>query len=292
MPDVVRRPCWAIPSSRHVSPVVSHRIRVIMSGRQTSGLTLVLLGTLALPGFGQGWIEPVRPIPGGGIEKVRSAVQVTVTGRVAQVSVEEWFRNAGAIVNEGSYLYPLPGEAAFSNFSLWQGDQELRGETMDATRARAIYEEIVRRRKDPALIELADHGLIRARVFPINPGETRKITLRYTQLLDRVGDAWRVRYATGTATGGSRGSTARSFRLVVDSAGRFGEPYSPTHRLSTRRDGGGGGDRLEVTLPDSSWSGDLEVLLPLARGLVGMSLLTDRKSTRLNSSHQLISYAV
>lgn len=241
-----------------------------MSGRQTSGLTLVLLGTLALPGFGQGWIEPVRPIPGGGIEKVRSAVQVTVTGRVAQVSVEEWFRNAGAIVNEGSYLYPLPGEAAFSNFSLWQGDQELRGETMDATRARAIYEEIVRRRKDPALIELADHGLIRARVFPINPGETRKITLRYTQLLDRTGDAWRLRYATGAGAGPGQAATARSFRLVIDSAGRFGEPYSPTHRLTTRREG----DRLEVTLADSGWSGDLEVLLPLSRGLVGLSFLT------------------
>jgi Ca-activated chloride channel family protein len=59
---------------------------------------------------------------------------------------------------------------------------------MDANQARAIYEEIVRRKRDPALIELAGHGLIRARVFPINPGETRKITLRYTQILDRQGE--------------------------------------------------------------------------------------------------------
>ena len=84
------------------------------------------------------------------------------------------------------YVYPLPGEAVFSNYSLWLGEQELRGEMMDANQARGIYEAIVRQKRDPALIELVGHGMIRARVFPFNAGETRKITLRYTQVLDRV----------------------------------------------------------------------------------------------------------
>src|SRR5438309_11858458 len=96
----------------------------------------------------QGWIEPIRPVllpapmaPRSGIEKVRSAVQVAVVGRVARVTVEEWFRNAGALLDEGNYLYPLPGEAVFSDFSLWQGDRELKGEPMDAVQARARSEE-------------------------------------------------------------------------------------------------------------------------------------------------------
>src|SRR5438094_1976399 len=140
---------------------------------------------------------------------------------------------------------------------------------MDAAQARAIYEEIVRRKRDPALIELAGHGLLRARVFPIGPGETRKITLRYTQMLDRVGDAWRFRYTAGTGAGAA---TSSSFRMQVDSGARFGEPYSPTHRLSaSRRD-----DRIELTLADSSTRGDLELFLPLARILVGMSLVASQ----------------
>src|SRR5438034_187878 len=219
----------------------------------------------------QGWIEPIRPLPRGAIEKVRSAVQVAVTGRVARVTVEEWFRNGGMLLDEASYLYPLPGEAVFSDFSLWQGDRELKGEPMDAAQARAIYEDIVRRKRDPALIELAGHGLLRARVFPIAPGETRKITLRYTQLLDRVGDAWRFRYAAG-AGGGAAVAQSHGFRLQVDSAARFGDPYSPTHRLTLNRSG----DRLELTLPDTAAGGDLEVFLPLARGLLGMSLVGDQ----------------
>jgi Ca-activated chloride channel family protein len=228
-------------------------------------VVLVVLVALVAPAArAQGWIETPRPLPHGSIEKVRSAVQVAVSGRVARVTVEEWFRNTGPVLDEGSYLYPLPGEAVFSDFSLWQGDRELKGEPMDATQARAIYEEIVRRKRDPALIELAGHGLVRARVFPINPGETRRIALRYTQILDRVGDAWRFRYAAGTA------AAARSFRLTVDSAARLGEPYSPTHRLTVSH----AGDRLELTLADTAPAGDLELLLPLARGLVGMSLVT------------------
>ena len=224
----------------------------------------------------QGWIEPIRPVPlpaptapRSGIEKVRSAVQVAVVGRVARVTVEEWFRNAGALLDEGNYLYPLPGEAVFSDFSLWQGDRELKGEPMDAAQARAIYEEIVRRKRDPALIELAGHGLLRARVFPIGPGETRKITLRYTQMLDRVGDAWRFRYTAGTGAGAAASS---SFRMQVDSAARFGDPYSPTHRLSTNRSD----NRIELTLADATPRGDLELFLPLARNLVGMSLITSQ----------------
>ncbi len=219
----------------------------------------------------QGWIEPVRLIPRGAVEKVRSAVQVTVTGRLARVSVEEWFRNNGPLVDEASYLFPLPGEAVFSDFSLWQGDRELKGEPMDAAQARAVYEAIVRRKRDPALIELAGHGLLRARVFPLAPGETRKITLRYTQILDRAGDAWRFRYAAGA------GAVPRSFRVQIDSAARFGDPYSPTHRLKIDR----AGDRLELALADTTGGagrtdGDLELFLPLARDLVGVSVVTDQ----------------
>jgi Ca-activated chloride channel family protein len=217
---------------------------------------------------GQGWIEPVRPVPGWGVEKLRSAVSVAVKDRVAEVTVEEWFQNRGPMLGEGVYHYPLPGEAAFSSFSLWQGDNELRGETMDATEARSIYEDIVRRKRDPALIELAGHGLIRARIFPINPGETRKITLRYTQILDREGDAWRFRYVAGSGPGAA-GAT-RSFRLSADSGNRFGDPYSPTHQIRTSRSGG----RLEVTLDDSATAGDLDLFLPLRQGLVGVSLVT------------------
>src|SRR5688500_15123372 len=163
---------------------------------------LLAVCIVLLPGtaMAQGWIEPFpRPLPQARVERLRTSVTVRVTDRVARVQVEEMFRNTGSGLAEGDYIYPLAGEAVFSDFSLMQGEEELTGETMDAARARAIYEDIVRRQKDPALIELAGHGLVRARVFPIAAGETRNITLRYTQVLGRAGDSYRFRHLAGAA---------------------------------------------------------------------------------------------
>ncbi len=224
---------------------------------------------LALPAHAQGWIEIERPVnpgvPVGEVQRTASQVRIAVDGRVARVEVEERFLNSGSRLAEGSYLYPMPGEAVFTNFSLWMGDQEVRGETMNAEQARAIYEEIVRRKKDPALLTFAGHGLVRAQVFPIQPGETRKVVLRFTQLLSRSGDAVRLRYSLG-----NRGSSAEnSFLVTVPNAASYGTPYSPTHSIRTRRSG----DRFEISLPAGA-SGEVELFLPLRKGLVGTTLVT------------------
>lgn len=230
-----------------------------------------LQGALALaltasPATAQGWIEIERPrtvrVPTS-VVRTSSEVRTLIDGRIARVEVEERFQNQGGGIAEGTYLYPLPGEAVFQNFSLWMGEQEMKGEMMTADQARGIYEEIVRRQKDPALLTLAGHGLVRAQVFPIQPGETRKVVLRYTQVLDRAGDAIRVRYTLGL-----RGGQAGTWRLSAPEESSFGTPYSPTHTLDVRRERG----RLEVTV-DTRSGGDIELLLPVRRGLVGTSVL-------------------
>ena len=235
---------------------------MLRTGKLALALTL-----LAGPAQAQGWIEIERPrVPGDSptIIRTESQVRTTIDGRIARVEVAEQFRNQGGSIAEGSYLYPLPGEAVFQNFSLWMGNQELRGEMMNADQARNIYEEIVRRQKDPALLTLAGHGLVRARVFPIQAGETRKIALRYTQLLERAGDALRLRYAVG-----ERGRSNLSFLVTVPNAGDFGQPYSPTHHITIDRHG----DQLEITV-DADGGGDIELFLPLRQGIVGTSAVT------------------
>lgn len=240
-----------------------------------------LLALLPSAAAAQGWIEPLpRRIPSPQtprVERLRTSVTIRVTGQVARVQVDEWFRNSGTGLAEGDYIYPLAGEAVFSDFSLMQGEEELKGETMDAGRARAIYEEIVRRHRDPALIELAGHGLIRARIFPIAAGETRSVTLRYTQVLARNGDAYRFRHLAGTSrrpAGRPAPDTSTppiTFTLIAEKGHSFGEPFSPTHRLRVSHDGG----RL-VVRADERIDGSVDVFLPLARQTVGIALATHR----------------
>jgi Ca-activated chloride channel family protein len=241
----------------------------------------------ASDGSAQGWIEPGVDRGGFAVDRTRSEVVVRVEGRVAQIEVSEWFVNRGRRLAEGEYLYPLPGEAVFQGFSLFQGDAELRGEIMDAERARHIYEEIVRKRADPALIELAGHGLLRARIFPIQPGEERRVTLRYTQVLERAGNALQLVYA-----GAVRGHAADphgpprdrepqlhvrpesirgSFEVRVADASQFLEPFSPTHEIDVDRDR----ERMTVTVEDGV-VGRLSLFLPLAGEAVGLSVATHR----------------
>ena len=233
------------------------------------GVALVLLGVVPDATQGQGWIEPLRPMPSA-VTKVRTSVHVTIRERVAHVEVEEYFRNDGGPFGEADYLFPLPPGATFGSYSLWQGDAELRGEMMDAAEARRIYEEIVRSKRDPALIELAGHGLVRARVFPIGAGETRKILLRYTQVLPRAGDALEFRYGAGTRQAGATDSPL-TLAVIVEAGAEFGEPFSPTHELRVRREHA----VLRVTTRERP-AGDFVLFLPFADRAVGVSVATHR----------------
>lgn len=264
-----------------------------MSARQKKPLPMnsqVLFALWAfltlLPGAlsGQGWVEPGRGGPGSWVERVESRIQVEIRGNVATVVVDEWFLAHGRGLGEADYLYPLPTGAAFQGFSLYQGGQELRGEIMDAERAREIYQEIVRKRRDPALIELAGQGLLRARIFPLAPGEKRKVTLRYTQLLPRAGDALLFRYHAGAShamacTGEEAvpvrrcpsGRPPMDLEVSVPEGSRFLEPFSPTHPLQVRRQAGA----LRVDARDLA-SGAFSLFLPMARAGLGISLATHK----------------
>jgi len=247
--------------------------------RRLIALLALLAAPAALPA--QGWIQPpIARIGPPQIVRVSSTVHTRLEGRIARVEVEEQFRNVGGGLAEGSYLYPMPAGAVFTDFSLWMGETQVRGEMMSADQARGIYEEIVRRVRDPALLTLEGHGMIRARVFPIPPGETRKVVLRYTQVLDRAGDALRLRYTIGARPlAGGRGyldqpapvpTDAFRYTVTVPDADAYGTPWSPTHEVTSRRSAGD----LEITLnPDAS--GDVEIFIPLRRGLVGTSVVTN-----------------
>ncbi|UCF18566.1 MAG: VWA domain-containing protein [Gemmatimonadota bacterium] len=250
------------------------------------GLAALLIAAAAQPGRAQGWIEPDthRWLPNFGVERLRSDVAITVDGerRIASIDVEEVFRNGSQVMLEGDYLYPIPSQAVFTNFSLFMGEQELRGEMLPAEKARRIYEEIVRRKKDPALIELVGHGILRARVFPVDPGDTRRVILRYTQMLGKDGSLLRLRYPriVGTPPGSEasevsgvdprrRSQHPFTLRIRVRNAELFAKPYSPTHSIEVReRDG-----QLEITHSGNGAARDFELFLPLRESLVGASLV-------------------
>jgi Ca-activated chloride channel family protein len=218
-----------------------------------AGLCSLALVTLASSVRAQGWIVP-RPclmpvraaddraiaVPvrecGSRIERTQSDVRVELTDRVLKYEVDERFINRGGVVGEADYLFPLPANAAFQDLKLSINGELVSGETMDAGRARDIYETIVRARRDPALVEWVGHGLVRARIFPINPGEEKRVVIRFQSVAAREGGALRVDYMRGNnptaRPAGTNDSPRVTFALRYHPSNQLGTPYSPTHELS------------------------------------------------------------
>jgi Ca-activated chloride channel homolog len=228
---------------------------------------------LAFPAalLAQGWIIPRPPIHPPvcfdrciapvALERTSSNVRATLADHVLRYEVEETFRNRGGTVQEADYMYPLPAGAAFQELQLSINGQLVSGEIMDAGRARSTYEEIVRRQRDPALVEWMGYGLLRARIFPINPGEEKRVVLRFQVIAPREGDAIRVDYQRGSgrtlvAGSGTHDTRESSFTLRYPKTGRC-NAYSPTQDLQSRSsfgsqcvvDVGGEGAAVTILIP-------------------------------------------
>lgn len=236
--------------------------------------------------WGQGWVvqrtcvmpapmpieDRARPIAirpcDASVVRVRSDVRAELVGngasRVVRYEVEERFVNNGGRVGEADYMFPLPKGAAFQDLKLSINGELVSGETMSATDARRIYEEIVRRQRDPALVEWMGYGLLRARIFPINPGEEKRVVVRFQMVAEREGDAVRVDYFRGAKNepGLTRdiprpNQGSSSFTFIYPRTPELGTAYSPTHGIDVNDNGS---ERRVDVRGDAS---DLTLLIPL-----------------------------
>ncbi|MDX2183525.1 MAG: VIT and VWA domain-containing protein [Gemmatimonadaceae bacterium] len=204
-------------------------------------------------------VPAVRATPQ--VLRASTQVRAQLQRGVLRWEVTETFVNRGGGAGEADYLFPLPADAAFDDLKLSINGELVAGEILSADRARAVYEEIVRRQRDPALVEWIGRGLVRTRIFPIAPGEEKRVVLRYTQPARREGDALRVDWRPPRgARGGARVAEApTSFTFDWDGIEGLGTPYSPTHELrpvaaSERRVTANAGDA------------DLTLLVPMRAG--------------------------
>ncbi|MFQ5865648.1 MAG: VIT domain-containing protein [bacterium] len=137
-------------------------------------------------GLAQGFIIPVDDIQSDNrvVPILRSHnVQVSIRDQAAQVDVEQTFSNPGKTPLEGIYYFPVPKDAAVSDFAIYVNGKRVQGELLEREEARRIYIDIVRKKIDPALLEFVDCKLFRAKIFPIPPNKNRRVTLQYNELL-------------------------------------------------------------------------------------------------------------
>lgn len=211
---------------------------------------VVLCCAFALPTHGQGVLllhdgpyrlpRPIlrpRPEPTAHYRVKEVEIAARIEGQTAVVRVDQTFVNEGDRQIEAQFVFPVPREAAVEELTLMIDGKEHPARLLPASEARGRYEEIVRKSRDPALMEWLDWGMVQTSLFPIPPGAQRTVSLKYTVLCRS--DAGVVEFLAPLR--GARYSCGAVERLRVSVSLVGAEPlknlYSPSHDVTIERSG-------------------------------------------------------
>jgi Ca-activated chloride channel family protein len=255
-------------------------------------ITLVLALSTALPALADGIIIPPSPPPGPFTDPPwltikYHRVNVTIDNQVATTRIDQVFVNEGDTVAEGTYMFPVPQGATVSDFTMWVDGQPIQPQLLEADEARQIYNDIVRQLRDPALLEYVGTNAIRANVFPIPPGDERRIEIEYQEVLDVENGLVHYVYPLNTERFSARPLEDASVTVEIVSNDPVQAIYSPSHRVAidqpddyTARVGY---EERDV-LPDT----DFSLYYSVASDSIDANLLTYRESANENGFFMLM----
>ena len=250
-------------------------------------LMFSVCSALATIASGQGVIVPgpcqrCPELPGRPIVLPRALpiksikIDTKISSQVATTHVEQVFRNDTPATLEGTYLFPIPESASIAEFAIWDGDRRLVGEVRTREEARRIYDEIVRRQRDPGLLEYAGKDLFQASIFPIPPHSDKKLEITYTQVVRAEGGTVSYRYPLGTGRQLTQiGSVAG--RIEVEGREPVRNVYSPTHVIDVKRSS----DRRSLVSFESERGKepqDFQLFYTISKEDFGLTLLTHREA--------------
>jgi Ca-activated chloride channel family protein len=204
-------------------------------------------------------------------------VNTRITDQVAVTSVDQEFSNPNAARLEGTFVFPVPKGAHLDKFTMEIDGQQVEAELVRADKARRIYEDIVRKLKDPALLEYAGRDVFKVRIFPIEPNSRKRITLSYTELLKAEDGLVSYVLPLNTEKFSAKPIQRVSVKVELESQRPLKSIYSPSHAVEVKRRSAtratAGYEATEVQ-PDA----DFALYFAPEKDEIGVNLLTHRQS--------------
>lgn len=200
-------------------------------------------------------------------------VNADIKDQVATVQIAQTFHNVSRRTLETQFLFPMPEGAAINGLTLIVDGKELTGELKPKGEARKVYEEIVRRQQDPALLEYMDRGLFKTSVFPIPAGQSRRVEIKYTQLLKSDTGLVDFTLPLGTAKHTQAAVEKTTVVIRIRSSHELKNVYSPTHDFDIDRSGEKKAT-CRLSLNNIREPDDVRLLYGTHADQVGMNLVT------------------
>jgi len=218
---------------------------------------------------------PPRPHVFAPLEVSYVKAHTRITDQVAVTSVDQEFYNPNLARLEGTFVFPIPKGAHINKFTMEIDGKQVEAELLPAEKARRIYEDIVRKLKDPALLEYGGRDVLKVRIFPIEPHSKKRITLSYTELLKAENGLISYVLPLNTEKFSAKPLRSVSVKVELESKRPLKSIYSPSHAVEIKRDGA---RRAIVGYEASDVQPDTDFALYFApeKDELGLNLLTHR----------------
>ena len=118
------------------------------------------------------------------IRLAHAGVDVYADGSLVHTVIDLVLANPNQRTLEGELQFPLHAGQTVTGFALDMTDGSMRPAVpVPKARGRAVFEEVVRRGVDPALLEQTAGENFRLRVYPLRPGASRHVRIAITEWL-------------------------------------------------------------------------------------------------------------
>jgi len=164
----------------------------------------------------------------GKIEITKVSVLVDILETTAITTIEIEMRNTSRRRQEAELIMPVPDGAVVRGFAYDGPGGEITAKVLPKEQAKRIYQQLVSKIRDPALVEFIGYNLIRSSVFPVEPRGSQKIRLTYEHLLEVDGN--RVDYFL-PRTESLQYDVPWDIKVTIKSKRPIATVYSPTHKL-------------------------------------------------------------
>jgi Ca-activated chloride channel family protein len=202
-------------------------------------------------------------------------VDVSIHDQVALTEVTQTFHNDTGRRLEATYVFPLPENADLTDFQMTFNGKMMKGEVLPADEARRVYEAIVRRTRDPGLIEFIGRRLLRMRVFPIEPNSDTTIKMRYQQIARPISGMHGYHYPLRTRKTVGQAYGMVRFTVSLDTKAPLKNIWSPSHAVEIVRDGERAA-KIEYEASGGSLEDDFLLLYDTDASDLGLSVIAYR----------------
>ena len=127
---------------------------------------------------------------------LKSQADMTVTGLINHVVVQQRYRNENPFAVNAKYVFPLPDESAVYAMTMRIGERVIEGEIDKKIVAESRYQQAKQAGQQAALVRQQRANMFVTNVANIGPGEEVQIELKYQEVIDYRSGTFALRFPT------------------------------------------------------------------------------------------------